>query len=208
MQAADGAAHLIYPPQCLTCGALVTTDFGLCGACWRDTPFISGLVCDQCGTPLPGEEMTGRQARTLRRLPDHRPALGPRGGRRCCTSDKAARLVLALKHGDRLDLARPGAVAGAGGAPLMRPGMLVAPVPLHWLRLLQRRYNQSALLSRALARLAGLDHCPDLLLRRAPPAPGRPRPRCALCQYGRRDRGPPRDAPGWCEGRHICWSMM
>lgn len=44
--------------------------------------------------------------------------------------------------------------------------MLVAPVPLHWLRLFRRRYNQSALLSRAIARAAGLDHCPDLLQRR------------------------------------------
>ena len=24
--------------------------------CWRDTPFISGLTCDKCGTPLPGDE--------------------------------------------------------------------------------------------------------------------------------------------------------
>jgi predicted amidophosphoribosyltransferase len=44
--------------------------------------------------------------------------------------------------------------------------MLVAPVPLHWLRLLTRRYNQAALLSAAVARQAGLDHCPDLLHRR------------------------------------------
>ena len=54
LQAALAAA--IYPPQCLTCDAPVTTDFGLCGACWRDTPFISGLVCDLCGAPLPGED--------------------------------------------------------------------------------------------------------------------------------------------------------
>lgn len=50
--------------------------------------------------------------------------------------------------------------------PLLQPGMLVAPVPLHWLRLIKRRYNQAALLSSAIARLAGLDHCPDLLQRR------------------------------------------
>ena len=44
--------------------------------------------------------------------------------------------------------------------------MLVAPVPLHWLRLLKRRYNQAALLSAAIARETGLAHCPDLILRR------------------------------------------
>jgi predicted amidophosphoribosyltransferase len=50
--------------------------------------------------------------------------------------------------------------------PILKPDMLVAPVPLHWFRLLRRRYNQSALLSRACATLARLDHCPDLLVRR------------------------------------------
>ena len=52
----QGALHLVYPPQCLTCDTRVTTDFGLCGACWRETGFVSGLVCDHCGTPLPGED--------------------------------------------------------------------------------------------------------------------------------------------------------
>ena len=30
---------------------MVDSDFGLCGKCWVDTPFIGGLVCDACGTP-------------------------------------------------------------------------------------------------------------------------------------------------------------
>jgi len=56
-------------------------------------------------------------------------------------------------------------------------GMIVAPVPLHWTRLLRRRYNQSALLSRAMARAAGLAHAPDLLVRprRTPSQDGRDR---------------------------------
>jgi ComF family protein len=44
--------------------------------------------------------------------------------------------------------------------------MLVVPVPLHWFRLFKRKYNQAALLSKALAGLAGLDVCPDVLVRR------------------------------------------
>ncbi len=74
--------------------------------------------------------------------------------------------MLALKHGDRLDLARPaGEWLMRAARPILSGDMLVAPVPLHWTRLFRRRFNQSALLSRALARAAGLDHCPDLLLR-------------------------------------------
>ncbi|MDN5786963.1 ComF family protein, partial [Pseudorhodobacter sp.] len=80
--------------------------------------------------------------------------------------DNARRMVLQLKHGDRLDLAKPAGVWLLRAAkPILRPDMLVAPVPLHWFRLLRRRYNQSALLAGSLARLAGLEHCPDLLVR-------------------------------------------
>ena len=46
--------RIVYPARCLLCGGLVESDFGLCGPCWRDTPFTSGLACATCGTPLPG----------------------------------------------------------------------------------------------------------------------------------------------------------
>ena len=87
-------------------------------------------------------------------------------------------MVLALKHGDRLDLALPaGEWLMRAARPLLAESMVVAPVPLHWTRLFRRRYNQSALLSRALARLARLDHCSDLLVRtrRTPSQEGRDR---------------------------------
>ncbi|MFN3577667.1 MAG: ComF family protein, partial [Tabrizicola sp.] len=89
-------------------------------------------------------------------------------GRSALIYDGNARnLVLALKHGDRMDLARPASDWMVRVArPILRPGMLVVPVPLHWMRLFRRRYNQAALLSRGIARAAGLEHCPDALTRR------------------------------------------
>ena len=156
--------HLLYPPQCLNCDALVTTDFGLCGHCWRETPFISGTVCDRCGTPLPGQD-TGKPEYCDDCLTIARPWL--RGRAALLYRDNGRNLTLALKHGDRMDLARPAAQWMLRAAqPLLEPGMLVAPVPLHWLRLLRRRYNQSSLLSSRIAQAARLDHCPDLLIRR------------------------------------------
>jgi ComF family protein len=156
--------HAVYPPQCLICDARVTTDFGLCATCWRDTPFITGLTCSKCGTPLPGEDDAA-----LVLCDDCLLIARPwaRGRAVMTYHDNARKLVLALKHGDRIDLARPlSAWMARAAQPLLRPGMLVAPVPLHWLRLIKRRYNQSALLSGAVARLTGLEHCPDLLQRR------------------------------------------
>ncbi|MGB8623975.1 MAG: phosphoribosyltransferase family protein, partial [Paracoccaceae bacterium] len=81
--------------------------------------------------------------------------------------DNARRLVLALKHGDRAELARPAASWMArAAAPILQPGMVAAPVPLHRLRLFRRRFNQAALLAHGIARETGLELCPDLLLRR------------------------------------------
>lgn len=167
--------QVLYPPQCLSCRALVASDFGLCGPCWRDTPFIAGLVCDTCGTPLPGES-DGQPVHCDDCLTIARP--WSRGRAAMLYQDNGRKLVLALKHGDRLDLARPGGDwMYRAAAPILVPGMLVAPVPLHWLRLLRRRYNQAALLSTSLARAARLDHLPDLLVRqrRTPTQDGRGR---------------------------------
>ncbi|WP_225027929.1 double zinc ribbon domain-containing protein [Xinfangfangia pollutisoli] len=153
----------IYPPQCVSCDALTASEFGLCPACWRETPFITGLCCSKCGLPLPGDPAeAGVLCDDCLRIA--RPWAA---GRAAMLYDGNARkMVLALKHGDRMELARPGGQWLLRAAqPLLRPGLLVVPVPLHRWRLWRRRYNQAALLSGALARLAGLEHCPDALIR-------------------------------------------
>ncbi|MCT8158544.1 ComF family protein [Pseudoruegeria sp. SHC-113] len=158
------ALRLIYPPRCLGCGALVADDGGLCGSCWRETPFITGIICHACGVPLPGEEAPeGELCDDCRRIA--RPWAAGRAA--LLYQGNARRMILGLKRADRFDLVEP--AAGwmlRAAAPLLREDLLVAPVPLHRMRFLQRRYNQSALLARAIARRAGLGYCPDLLLRR------------------------------------------
>jgi len=165
MGAVQSLLAAIYPPHCLTCDAIVAEAGGLCGPCWREARFLHGLACDACGAPLPGEA-------DARDAPLHCddclaiPRPWARGRAALAYHGTGRKLVLALKHGDRTDLAA--AVApwlAQAAAPLLAPGVLVAPVPLHWRRLFARRYSQSALLSAAFARRAGLEHCPDLLQR-------------------------------------------
>ncbi|SMX46979.1 ComF family protein [Actibacterium lipolyticum] len=158
----QSALRLIFPPQCISCGVLVESEFALCGSCWRDTHFISGLVCDTCGVPLPGEDEDVQcdDCMTMARP-------WTRGRAAVLYQDNARRLILSLKHGDRTELARPMATwLSRAVQPILRPDMMVAPVPLHRTRLLRRRYNQAALLAAAVAKDAGLEYCPDLLLRK------------------------------------------
>ncbi len=197
----QAALRLIYPPQCLTCEAQVTTDFGLCGDCWRETTFIGGMVCDKCGIPLPGED-TGTAALCDDCISIARP--WAQGRAALLYRDNGRRMVLALKHGDRQDLVQPaGDWLLRAARPILRPDMLVVPIPLHWFRLLRRRYNQSALLTARVAKLAGLEHCPDLLQRRrhTPTQEGRGRD-ARFVNMADALRVHPRHM-GRAEGRHI-----
>ncbi len=158
------ALSLLYPPQCVNCGAQVESDFGLCGTCWRETPFIDGLVCDSCGRPLPGEEDADERV-----LCDDCMRLDPpwdHGRAALVYRDNAQSVVLALKHGDRTDLVRPAAGWMARALrPVLPENPVVVPIPSHWIRLLQRRYNQAAELARVLAGREGYEFVPDALIR-------------------------------------------
>ena len=156
------ALSLIYPAQCQMCPAQVAEAGGLCPDCWRETPFLQGLTCDTCGLPLPGSDTGSVLCDDCLAAPRNWEA----GRAALAYRDMGRKIVLALKHGDRLDLAEPAAGwmlrAGQG---FLSPGVLLVPVPVHWSRLLARRYNQSVELARALARQSGLEVCPDALIR-------------------------------------------
>lgn len=157
------ALNLIYPPTCLACGQPVDDVAALCGPCWRDTAFIGGTICDSCGLPLPGGD-PGEVAYCDNCLAH--PPPWAKGRAALAYRDVGRKLVLALKHGDRQEIAKPAARWMARALPLsLPPDTLIAPVPLHWLRLARRRFNQSALLGCALARETGFAWCPDLLKR-------------------------------------------
>lgn len=140
-------------------------DFSLCGSCWRQTPFIDGLCCDACGCPLPGgadEDAGGVLCDDC--LTIARP--WSRGRAALQYRDFGRRITLALKHGDRTDLARAAAPwLKRAAAPIWPADPILVPIPLHWTRLLRRKYNQSALLADALSRLTGARHYPDALIR-------------------------------------------
>lgn len=165
---------VIYPPRCVSCGETVDRDFALCPTCWRDTPFISGAVCDFCGVSLPGED-DNTSLCCDDCLKYERPW---RAGRAVFSyNSKGRSLSLALKHGDKSEIANAaGPWLARAIAPLLRDDMIIAPVPLHWTRLWKRRYNQSALLAQALSKQVAKPAILDLLQRtkRTPVQHGKP----------------------------------
>ncbi|HLS18961.1 MAG TPA: ComF family protein [Paracoccaceae bacterium] len=152
----------LFPPLCPGCGE-ETGVAGLCPTCWRETRFLDAHGCRYCSRPIirAGAEDEALCDDCLRW-----PPLWQRGRAVFHYESVGRRLVLALKHGDRLDLVPMlGAWMLRAGRDLLHEADLIAPVPLHWTRRVKRRTNQAAELARFLAPRAGARHEPRLLLR-------------------------------------------
>lgn len=161
----------LFPPRCASCHETVTRHGALCAKCWGNMHFITEPFCLRCG--LPFEYHLGMDAICgvcLRSPPAFAQA------RSVLRYDASSRqTVRAFKYHDKTQLAPVFApwLARAGEQFLSRVEWII-PVPLHWKRLLLRRYNQAALLAYALSHVCGLPVLPDIVLRKksTPPQAG------------------------------------
>jgi len=153
----------VLPPRCLACGETVDKQDALCARCWSGITFFGPPWCAACGLPFPhpiGEDaLCGACARERHSWDRARAVL---------RYDKnSRRLVLGLKHGDRTHLVPAfGRWMRRAGSEILSGADLLVPVPLHWTRLFQRRYNQAALLAQAIRFAGGPPVAADWLVRR------------------------------------------
>jgi len=162
-----GVADTLFPPGCMVCSASVADAQTLCAPCWGEAYLIGGVSCDVCGVPLGISLPSGETIRCEDCLTDR--FAWDRGRAAALYAGSARTLVLALKHGDKPDIAMAmGRWMSRAAADLIADSDVVVPIPLHWRRFLTRRYNQSAELSRVMARESGKPHGPDLLRRMKP----------------------------------------
>lgn len=149
---AGRAVDLLLPPQCLACHAPVADDGSLCPACWSRLKPIERPYCARLGIPFAFD--LGPDALSAEAIADPPPFDRARAA--AVYDDVARRLVHSLKYRDRMELARwMGDWMVRAGHEVLAAADVVVPVPLHRRRLWSRRYNQSALLARAVAGRAG-----------------------------------------------------
>lgn len=154
--------NLLFPPQCLNCDVRVPEHGTLCLPCWQQVQFISDPMCACCG--LPFDYDIGSHALCADCLHTLPPYAHARSAFRY--DEHSRRLITSFKYADQTHLANIyGAwLANAGGELLAQTDVIV-PVPLHYWRFVQRRFNQSALLAHALTRKTGIKNLPDALRR-------------------------------------------
>ncbi len=173
-----GLLDLIYPPSCLLCGEsphvvpklpLFSWQASLCERCIQELTRQPHPVCPRCAAPIgPHALVAGGCSRCRERSFGFECllSLGPYDG-----VLRAA--VLRMKHRSGEGLAELlGEMWGEQQKERFRAvgAEVLVPVPLHWLRRLQRGYNQSAALGLGLAKALHLPVATGILhrVRRTP----------------------------------------
>jgi len=155
------ALDIALPTLCISCREPVDGE-GVCADCWGKLTFIERPYCPKLGIPFvydPGPELLSMEA--IAAPPAYARA------RAAVRYDEIARtLVHALKYQDRTDLAPiMGRWMARAGRELLEGADMLVPVPLHWQRGFSRRYNQSGVLARVIARQSGVRLHGDALRR-------------------------------------------
>lgn len=143
----DWLTDQVMPPSCVSCQKPIARDNALCAHCWREVRFICPPVCDRLGLPMPYD--TGE--RTISAEGIANPPDFDRARAVAHHAGLMRRLIAGFKYADKQNarLLLTGWLINAG-AELLEDADLIVPVPLHRWRLIERRYNQSAILAKAI----------------------------------------------------------
>ena len=161
-QAVNDAARLamdtVLPPQSL----LTLEDDPLSKRLWQDVAFLDEPCCQICGYPFEYETpLVSLCAGCSAARPQYTSA---RAAMRYDDGSRA--LVLSFKHGGRTEgLSMFAAQMRRAGRRALESADIIIPVPLHNRRLIKRRYNQAALLGRALSEVSDVRFDADILMR-------------------------------------------
>lgn len=156
------AIDAVYPPVCAGCGHLVAVQRGVCPGCWASLRLIERPYCEVLGLPFSHDLGSGILSADAIAHPPVFDRL-----RSVALHDGIAKaLVHGLKYRDRTDLAAMMAawMVRAGDGAVEASDAVIA-VPLHAFRLWGRRFNQSAELARAIARLSDRPFLATALIR-------------------------------------------
>ena len=162
---------LVFPPRCPLCGEGIAEQTGLCAPCWSELVIPGEPACATCQRPFTNHVAgEGAVCAPCQQSPPVHDGIAAG----TLYNEASRQLVLRFKHGRKIAMAPMLARLVAARLPATDGGRVFVPVPLHWTRLWQRGFNQSALLARELAKATGGVLLVDALRRskRTPPLGG------------------------------------
>lgn len=164
------AVDTLLPPRCVVTGDPVERQGMISPQAWLALDFIADPFCAKCGLPFEFEVDPGSHCAECL---DHPPSF--EAARAALKYNEASRdVILSFKHADKTHIVPTFVpwLMRAGGQMIARSDVIL-PVPLHYWRMLARRYNQSALIAEVLGKETGHPVLLDGLRRvRATPSQG------------------------------------
>ena len=143
--------HNALPATCWTCQSIVDQPGGLCASCWKGMHWIDDPLCPCCGDPLPYTQASCSDPQCSASPSDltffNRSA--------CLYNGPSRALTLKLKYGRSLGCAQFMGERMAHVLSRWNIHGVLLPVPLHWSRLIQRRFNQALWLAQTISQKTG-----------------------------------------------------
>ena len=144
--------NFLLPARCIVTGDIVESSEMISAEAWAQLDFLSAPFCAKCGVPFQVLDNDVNEVLVCTYCLDNPPFYEK--ARAALRYDDGSRgLVLAYKHGDKTHMAIPFSLWMANaGQDVLDGADIIVPVPLHWKRLIKRRYNQAALLAQCLSK--------------------------------------------------------
>ncbi len=144
-------ANIIFPPQCMICSAHVSENGSLCFSCWDKVKFIGNPQCKTCGHPfeldISSDFVCGQCVEEVPLYTKARAVFH--------YDENTSPLITSFKYGDRTHTAKYYANwMVRAGSTVIDECDIITSVPLHSLRLIKRKYNQSALLANIIGKIS------------------------------------------------------
>ncbi|MDR0631747.1 MAG: ComF family protein [Holosporaceae bacterium] len=154
--------NICFPITCYNCGKIVDSE-GLCQECWKKIRWIGDPKCKICGVPFE-IDACALCPNCLRKKPHFDRAVS------VFEYDSFSKImILKFKHGDKTHICRQLSTWMYRVAQdAIKNADVIIPVPIHFLKRLKRKYNQSELLARELGKLSGIPYEPRILQKEKP----------------------------------------
>jgi ComF family protein len=159
----DQIADVLFPERCAACATIVAARTLFCHACRATVNVLGPPECDRCGRPLRDSTASDCCGDS-----DHAPIRRVRAFARYDAGDPShpvADALHAFKYRGLQRLAPRLASAMLPRIPAATATTIIAPVPLHRVRLRTRGFNQSALLATHVGQALGCPVAVRLLVR-------------------------------------------
>lgn len=153
--------NVIFPKSCLICNKIISGG-SFCVEDWNKLHFLQKPACDICFQPFEFEvEDQTICGKCAQNRPEYFKALA------VLNYDESSRtLITKFKYFDQTNLAKYFAELMFKQAKEILPNIdFIAPIPLHKFRIINRKYNQSALLAKNISGLSDKKVILDLLIR-------------------------------------------